>query len=260
VKSGAVVDAGLTREPKGEYGYDGSFHAVSAGAQVAGVAGISAALFAGAGVALARRNRLAAALGAASAVQVLTTTASYIYATRRGKFVVWDRILDELGLRGDETVLDLGCGRGAVLLATAKRLPRGRAIGVDLWRADQTENSQQATVSNAVLEGVADRIEVHTADMTALPLADESVDAIVSSLAIHNIPSHDARRKALNEAIRVLRPGARLVIADLWETNRHAAHLRELGWHNVRRRNLGWRMWYGGPWFATRVVTATKPG
>jgi arsenite methyltransferase len=260
VKSGAVADAGLTREPKGEYGYDGSFHAVSAGAQVAGVAGISAALFAGAGVALARRNRLAAALGAASAVQVLTTTASYIYATRRGKFVVWDRILDELGLRGDETVLDLGCGRGAVLLATAKRLPRGRAIGVDLWRADQTENSQQATVSNAVLEGVADRIEVHTADMTALPLADESVDAIVSSLAIHNIPSHDARRKALDEAIRVLRPGARLVIADLWETNRHAAHLRELGWHNVRRRNLGWRMWYGGPWFATRVVTATKPG
>jgi arsenite methyltransferase len=83
---------------------------------------------------------------------------------------------------------------------------------------------------------------------------------IVSSLAIHNIPSHDARRKALDEAIRVLRPGARLVIADLWETNRHAAHLRELGWHNVRRRNLGWRMWYGGPWFATRVVTATKPG
>ena len=37
-------------------------------------------------------------------------------------------------------------------------------------------------------------------------------------------------------------------------------HLRELGWRNVRRRNLGWRMWYGGPWFSTRLVTATKPG
>jgi hypothetical protein len=58
----------------------------------------------------------------------------------------------------------------------------------------------------------------------------------------------------------VLRPGGRLAIADLRETNRHAAHLRRLGWDNVRRRNLGWRMWYGGPWFATRVVTATKPG
>ena len=80
---------------------------------------------------------------------------------------------------------------GAVrcLLAAAKRLPRGRAIGVDLWRADQTDNSQQATLANAALENVADRVEVHTADMTALPLADDSVDVIVSSLAIHNIPT-----------------------------------------------------------------------
>ncbi|WAJ46052.1 class I SAM-dependent methyltransferase [Mycobacterium sp. Aquia_216] len=255
-----MADTGLTREHQGEYGYDGSFNRVSPRAQVGGVAGISAVLFAAAGVALARGNRLAAALGAASAVQVLATTASYIYATRRGKFVAWERILDELGLRGDETVLDLGCGRGAVLLAAAKRVPRGRAIGVDLWRADQTDNSQQATLSNADLESVAELIEVHTADMTALPLADESVDAIVSSLAIHNIGTHEGRRKALDEAVRVLRPGARLAIADLWETNRHAAHLRQLGWHNVRRRNLGWRMWFGGPWFATRLVTATKPG
>ena len=173
---------------------------------------------------------------------------------------MWDDILDDLRLRGDETVLDLGCGRGAVLLAAAKRLPRGRAIGVDLWRADQTDNSQQATLANAAVEGVADRIEVHTADMTELPLADESVDVIVSSLAIHNIPNRAGRRQALDQAVRVLRPGGRLAIADLWETSHHAARLRELGWRSVRRRNLGWRMWYGGPWFSTRLVTATKPG
>ena len=249
-----------TREHQGDYGYDGSFSTVSPGAQMAGIVAMSAALLAGGRVALARGNRLAAAIAAGSAVEILATVASYVYATRAGKFVVWSRILDDLRLRGDETVLDLGCGRGAVLLAAAKRVPRGRAIGVDLWRADQTDNSQQATLANAALEHVADRIVLHTADMTALPLADDSVDAVVSNLAIHNIPDHVGRRRALDEAVRVLRPGGRLAIADLWETRQHAAHLRGLGWPNVVRRNLGWRMWYGGPWFATRVITATKPG
>jgi ubiquinone/menaquinone biosynthesis C-methylase UbiE len=138
-------------------------------------------------------------------------------------------------------------------------LPQGRAIGVDIWQADQTGNSQSATLANAELENVADRIELHTADMTALPLSDESVDVIVSNLAIHNIATRAGRRLALDQAVRVLRPGGRLAIADLWETRQHAEHLRELGWRNVRRRNLGWRMWYGGPWLSTRLVTAIKP-
>ena len=245
---------------QGDYGVDGSFHTVSARAQAIVIGAQAVGLAVWAGISWARGRRLRAALAAVSAAGIATNTALYIYATRDGKFVVWERVLRDLRLVGDETVLDLGCGRGAVLLAAAKRLPQGRAIGVDLWQADQTDNSEQATLANAVAEGVADRIEVRTADMTALPLADESVDVIVSNLAIHNIPTHDGRRQALDEAVRVLRPGGRLAIADLWETRQHAARLRELGWRNVRRRNLGWRMWYGGPWFSTRLVTATKPG
>ncbi len=43
-------------------------------------------------------------------------------------------------------------------------------------------------------------------------------------------------------------------------TRQHVARLRELGWLNVRRRNLGRRKWYGGPWFSARLVTALEPG
>ncbi|BBZ10515.1 class I SAM-dependent methyltransferase [Mycobacterium branderi] len=245
---------------KGDYGIDGSFKTIPAGAQFGALAVQAAALSLWAAVSWAKGKRRKAALAGAGGLGIAAHTTLYLYATRTGKFVVWDRILDGLRLQGDETVLDMGCGRGAVLVAAAKRLPRGRVIGIDLWRPDQTDNSPSATLKNADLEKVGDRIEVRTADMTALPFDDDSVDAVVSSLAIHNIPSREGRRRALREAVRVLRPGGRLAIADLWETRQHAAELRRLGWPDVQRRNLGWRMWYGGPWAATRLVTATKPG
>jgi arsenite methyltransferase len=186
--------------------------------------------------------------------------ASYLYTTRRGKFVVWADLLDRLGLRGDERILDMGCGRGAVLMLAAQHLTTGRAVGVDLWRSvDQSGNSAEATQRNATLEGVADRVELHTADMTALPFADNSFDLVVSSLAIHNISGAAGREKAISEAVRVLRPGGRLVIADIRATGQHEAQLAKIGMNDVARRRLGWRFWWGGPWAATRLVTATKP-
>ncbi|MUL84930.1 MULTISPECIES: class I SAM-dependent methyltransferase [unclassified Mycolicibacterium] len=242
-----------------DYGFDGDFNTVSARTQVAILGGAMTALLSTTIVSLTRGRRGIAWLTGGFAALLVSTVASFVHTTRRGKFAVWRDILDDLALRGDETLLDLGCGRGAVLHAAAKRLPGGRAIGIDLWRADQTGNSAQRTLANAALEGVADRIEIQTGDMTALPLDDNSVDVVVSSLAIHNIPDRAGRAQALAEAARVLRPGGQLAIADIWDTRRHAERLRTYGWQHVRRRNLGWRMWWGGPYLGTHLVSATKP-
>ena len=152
--------------------------------------------------------------------------AFFLHTTLRGKFVVWAELLDGLRLRGDERILDLGCGRGAVLLMAAQHLTTGRAVGVDLWRkVDQSGNSAEATQRNAVAEGVADRVELHTGDMTALPFEDNSFDVVVSNFAIHNISGRAGREKAISEAVRVLRPGGRLLIVDVRATRQYQAQL-----------------------------------
>ena len=195
-----------------------------------------------------------------AAAFVATVLGIGLHTTLRGKFLAWRDVLDGLQLRGDERVLDLGCGRGAVLILAAQRLPRGRATGIDIWRRkDQSGNGAAATRRNAELEGVADRIEIATASMTALPFAAATFDVITANVAIHNIPGQAGKDQAIDEAVRVLRPGGRLVLADVRGTRFWLRRLAAAGMVDVARRNLGWRMWWGAPWGSTRLVTATKP-
>jgi ubiquinone/menaquinone biosynthesis C-methylase UbiE len=190
----------------------------------------------------------------------LGNTASFLYTTRRGKFLEWEGILDRLRLRGDERVLDMGCGRGAVLTAVARRLTTGRITGVDIWNTrDQSGNARDVTVTNAAREGVADRVAIETGDMRALPFPDASFDLIVSSLAIHNIRGNADRAKAVAEGYRVLKPGGRIVIADIRALSTYEDTLRTLGASNVERKRLGWRFWWGNPIAATSLLTASKP-
>jgi arsenite methyltransferase len=143
------------------------------------------------------------ALAFAAVVLFALSAASFLWTTRRGKFLVWNELLDGLGLKGDERLLDVGCGRGAVLVLAAKRLPRGRVVGLDIWsKADQSGNCEAATLRNAEQEGVADRVELRTGDMRFLPFPDESFDAVTSSLAIHNIADSAGRGQAVAEILR----------------------------------------------------------
>ena len=147
-----------------------------------------------------------------------------------GKFRARDWLLDSLHLRGDETVLDVGCGHGLLLIAAAKRVPRGRSIGIDLWsQVDQGNNSREATLQNATLEGVAERVEVRDGDMRKLPYADASVDVVVANLAIHNISSREGRREAISEIVRVLKFGGQVALMDFKYVGQYCEDLRKNG-------------------------------
>ncbi len=247
-----VAAADLTRR-RGEYGVDAPYVPLRMG--VGAVVAI-AIFFIGSVFSNPSIGIPALDIGLALAA----SAADYLYASRVGKFAVWADLVRSLHLRGDERVLDLGCGRGAVLLMVAKLLPRGRAVGVDLWKtSDQSGNALEATTRNAALEGVADRVDLRTGDMRTLPFEDESFDLAVSSLAIHNIPDSAGRARAIDEAVRVLRPGGRMLIADINASREYETRLRQSGMTEIRLQSLGPRMWFGGPWVAARLVSARKP-
>jgi len=238
---------------RGHYGIDAPYVPLYMGAGGAGLAL--------AAVVLAAIGQSWWPVLADAAVASLASTGLYLYCTLRGKLVVWARILASLRLRGDERALDVGCGRGAMLLMVAKLLPRGHVVGLDLWKtSDQSGNDPAATLANARAEGVADRVELVTGDMRAMALPDRGFDLVTSSLAIHNIPEAAGRRTALDEMIRVLRPGGRIVIVDIRATTEYAAQLSARGLQDVVERSAGWQGWFGGPWVPCRVVMARAAG
>jgi SAM-dependent methyltransferase len=160
-------------------------------------------------------------LGLAYTLQIfgfccLILTSLMFASSRFGKLHARDRILARLKLRGDETVLDVGCGHGLLLIAAAKLLPRGRAVGIDLWSQwQQSDNSHEATLRNAALEGVAQRVSVHDGDMCKMPFADRSFDATVAHFAIHNVLTREGRREAIREIVRTLKQSGQVAISDL---------------------------------------------
>ncbi len=138
------------------------------------------------------------------ALVLLGQAGCYLHATRRGKFVIWRRIIDEMDMKGDEQLLDVGCGRGMVMLTAATSLPDGVVVGLDLWRGqDQTGNGPDAVMANADAVGVAEQVELHTGDMTEMPFVDGEFDVVVANVAIQNIKNRERRRTAIDEIVRV---------------------------------------------------------
>ncbi len=143
-----------------------------------------------------------------------------VWTSNFGKIRERERLLDRIAWSGSERVLDVGCGRGLMLIGAAKRLSTGTATGIDIWQSeDLSGNRPDAVLDNARREAVADRVDARTADMRKIPFPDGTFDVVVSSAAIHNIYSAEGRA----------------LIDDIRHTSEYASAFAAGGCRDVRR-------------------------
>ena len=177
-----------------------------------------------------------------------------VYA-KSGKFRHRERMLAKVNWAGSETVLDVGAGRGLLLIGAAKRLTTGHATGIDIWNAeDLSGNGPEALVRNVEIEGVGAKTTVKSEDARKMDFADGSFDVVLSNLCLHNIYEKAGRRKALQEIARVLKPGGVAVLSDFRHVREYAAELEKCG-IKIETCPLDWTDTFP----PLRVLVARKP-
>jgi arsenite methyltransferase len=154
----------------------------------------------------------------------------FLLYVKVGKFRHRDFMLSLHNWRGDEQVLDVGCGRGLLLAGAAKRLNTGHATGLDIWsNVDMGGNSAAATQRNLDLEDITNRCTLVSESAAEMPFPDASFDVIVSNLCLHNIYDRAARQRALQQIVRVLKPGGIAIISDYKRTGEYANEFGKAG-------------------------------
>jgi SAM-dependent methyltransferase len=158
-----------------------------------------------------------------------------------GKKSASREFLKHLHLTGRESLLDAGCGRGRVLIEAAKKLPKGRCVGIDNWSEwGLLHQGPKRTLLNGQWEGVRKRVRVLKGDMRSLPFPNHSFDRVAARMSLHQIRRREDRKKAIGEMARILKKGGRLVLADFQYTRQYTRDLRALGFRNIKVSALDW--------------------
>lgn len=172
-----------------------------------------------------------------------------------GKFRHRDRIVGCVQWTGNERVLDVGTGRGLLLVGAAKKLTTGQAVGIDIWnQEDLSGNNVQNLLRNLELEGVREKTEVKSEDAQKMSFSDASFDVVLSNVCLHNIYNKPGRAQACKEIVRVLKPSGVAVISDFRHMREYRDAFSRLGMQ-VRRMPLSLDTFP-----PLRILTARKVG
>jgi len=246
-----------TKRPHGKTGYGVDDPRTIAELLIAGVLAVAVGIIISAYTASSSPRTADAALigGPGVGFLVLVVVAALYWSSRLGKPREMTKLVGSIPWGGEEVVLDLGCGRGLATVMAAKKLEGGYAVGVDTWpKARVSGNDPHSVLANATREKVGAKVLAVKAQSTQLPFADQSVDVIVSGVALHHIVPRKQRKPLFAEMTRILKDGGRVGILDAGNGYEYSALLQDLGMRDVEMHRLRFSSF---PPF--HVVMARKP-
>ena len=258
--SKAGVSGGKGKKPKrspGKTGYGVDDPRTLAELLVAGVLAVAVGIIISAYTASTSPRTADAALigGPGVGFLILVVAAALYWSSRLGKSREMAKVINGIPWGGDEVVLDLGCGRGLATVMAGRKLEKGYAVGIDTWsKARVSGNDPLSVLANAAHEQIGTKVYAVKAVGTQLPLADQSVDVIVSGGAVHSLVPRKHRETLFTEMTRVLKDGGRVGILDAGNGNEYSAILQKLGMRDVEMHRLRFSSF---PPF--HVVMARKP-
>lgn len=144
---------------------------------------------------------------------------------------ILDNVLRHLEWDGNGTLLDIGCGSGALAIKAAKKYPQAKVAGVDYWGVEW-DFAQSQCESNARIEAVSDRTVFQKGDAANLDFPNAYFDAVISNFVFHEVRSQPDKLALIREALRVLKPGGAFALEDIFFSKKHypdmSAIVREL--------------------------------
>lgn len=135
-------------------------------------------------------------------------------------------LLTKLDWDGKGTLLDIGCGSGALTILCAKTWPKAVITGIDYW-GKEWDYAREQCEQNARLEGVQP-IVFQKGDAAKLPFDDETFDAVVSNFVFHEVKTEPDKRKLVREALRVVKKGGAFAFHDLFAQKQLYGSMEEL--------------------------------
>lgn len=141
-----------------------------------------------------------------------------IFSFNGGKLMekFYDFLIEKLKWSGNGTLIDIGCGSGALSIKCAKHFPKASIIGIDYWGKEWNYSKNQCE-NNAKIEGVLEHITFQRGDAAKLDFPSEYFDAAVSNFVFHEVRTEADKRSVVKEALRVVKKGGAFAFHDLFE-------------------------------------------